>query len=274
MATATRTFSKSLTPLNTAGEVIELSHLRDMTFSPNEMVGVYLESFFCNMSLRSFALGRFPDFDGDETEAEKLAKFTLAENQSQKLGMRILTKKNDSIVWKERAEVILVNRGRKDYFDLLNPYLSQGGVRLLEVNDSIAVELIDYGDGLLKGGDFIEIEAGVRVDVSQRFVSPIGSSPTSTTEDSTETITVGSGGSILLNPNPNRKIVKIFVESVVDGQIWVIYGSNAILANAAHPLPTGYLLTIDTLQASNAISVFSDGSGATLRVSRAEQNVL
>jgi hypothetical protein len=124
-----------------------------MVFDVDERVAVYLEAFFCNLNLKSFNLGVIPNFDGDESEAEKMAKFSAAEAKSQKVGLRILTRKNNIGDWQERAEIILINRGRKDYFDLLQPYLAKNQVRILEKNDALAIQLIDYGNELLKPTD-------------------------------------------------------------------------------------------------------------------------
>ena len=150
MDTVTRTFPINLTSSYTPGSTIELCHFRDMSFDNDERVGVYLEAFFCNLNLKSFNLGKVPDFDGSESEAEKMAKFNATEAQSQKMGMRILTRKNNAGDWLEKAEIILVNRGRKDYFDLLQPYLAKNQVRVLEKNDALGIQLIDYGKWTFK----------------------------------------------------------------------------------------------------------------------------
>lgn len=139
-----------------------------MTFDADERIAIYLEAFFCNMSLKSFTLGIYPNFDGDESEAEKMALFSAAEAKSQKVGLRILTRKNNTGNWDEVAEIILVNRGRKDYFDLLQPYLAKNSVSILEKNDALGVQLIDYGNGLLKTDDFIKIKAALSIVIAKK----------------------------------------------------------------------------------------------------------
>jgi len=139
-----------------------------MTFDADERIAIYLEAFFCNMSLKSFTLGIYPNFDGDESEAEKMTLFSAAEAKSQKVGLRILTRKNNTGNWDEIAEIILVNRGRKDYFDLLQPYLAKNSVSLLEKNDALGVQLIDYGNGLLKADDFIKIKAALSIVIAKK----------------------------------------------------------------------------------------------------------
>ena len=168
MDTVTRTFPTDITSGYTPDSIIELCHFRDMPFDDDERVGIYLEAFFCNLSLKSFNLGVIPDFDGDESEAEKMAKFNAAETKSQKVGLRILTRKNNIGNWQERAEIILVNRGRKDYFDLLQPYLAKNQVRVFEKNDALAIQLIDYGHGLLKAIDSLGIEAAFTVTIAKK----------------------------------------------------------------------------------------------------------
>lgn len=168
MDTVTRTFPINLSNSYTPNSIIELCHFRDMTFDADERVAVYLESFFCNLNLKSFNLGVIPNFDGDESEAEKMAKFSAAEAKSQKIGLRILARKNNTEDWLEKAEIILINRGRKDYFDLLQPYLAKNQVRIFEKNDALAIQLIDYGNGLLTPVDSLGIEAAFTITISKK----------------------------------------------------------------------------------------------------------
>jgi len=168
MDTVTRTFPIDLSSSYTPNSIIELCHFRDMAFDVDERVAIYLEAFFCNLSLKSFNLGVVANFDGDESEGEKMAKFTAAEAKSQKVGLRVLTRKNNIGDWQERAEIILVNRGRKDYFDLLQPYLAKNQVRIFEKNDALAIQLIDYGNGLLTPIDSLGIEAAFTITIAKK----------------------------------------------------------------------------------------------------------
>lgn len=167
MPTLTRTFPLTLTPSSTA-TVVELVHFRNTPLDTDERAAIFLEACFCNISLKSFQLMKYPDYEGDESEAEKLALFNKAELTSQKIGLRILSRKNNTGEWREKAEIILTNAGRKTYFDLLIPYLAKAQVRLLEYNDALGIQLVDYGNGLLKLTDFIEIEAAVTIDISKK----------------------------------------------------------------------------------------------------------
>ena len=167
MDTITRTFSTILKPNYVADSIIELVHFRDMVFE-DERVGCYLESFFTSLNLSSFKTAISPNLEGYETDLERDTIFKKAEASSEKLGLRILERKNGSGDWSECTEVILLNRGRKDYFDLMTPYLAIAQVRLLEKNDALAVQLVDYGNGLLWDTDFIKITATATVTIPKK----------------------------------------------------------------------------------------------------------
>ena len=168
MDTVTRTFPITLSNSYIPNSIIELCHFRDMSFDSDEPVAIYLESFFCNLNLKSFNLGIIPNFDGDESEAKKMALFSTAEAKSQKVGLRILARKNNTGDWQEKAEIILVNRGRKDYFDLLQPYLAKNQVRIFEKNYALGIQLIDYDNGLLTSSDSLGLEAAFTVTIAKK----------------------------------------------------------------------------------------------------------
>ncbi|MCC3410078.1 MAG: hypothetical protein JGK17_32010 [Microcoleus sp. PH2017_10_PVI_O_A] len=102
MTLSTRTFSIALTSTAT-NAVAEIVHFRDEPLLIDEKAAVYLEACFCNVSLKSFQLMKFPSYEGDESDAEKLALFTAAELSSQKIGLRILSRKNNTGTWREKA---------------------------------------------------------------------------------------------------------------------------------------------------------------------------
>ena len=173
MATITKTYPLTLSSTYVAGTVIELANLTtSLVLDADERAAIYLEAIYCNLDIRSLAMQRFPSYDGSESEAEKVSKFYAAQNLSQKIGFQIVGRKNNTGDWREKTEIILTNVGRKQNLDFLPLYLSQGGIRLLEANDSLAIKLIDYGNGLLKATDKIEIEAVLRVEIEKKILLP------------------------------------------------------------------------------------------------------
>lgn len=164
--TITRTFGFKFLPNYVAGTIVEIVHFRDMAFDADEQIAIYLDSVMGSLDLGSFNIAKFPNFDGDETDAEKILLLNKAEASSNKIGLRILKRKNNIGVWDELAEIILVNRGRKDYIDLRN-YTNYPS-RIVEKNDAIALQLVDYGDGLLWDTDFVSIDFGCTIEIEKK----------------------------------------------------------------------------------------------------------
>ncbi|MEG4441979.1 hypothetical protein QUB47_19060 [Microcoleus sp. AT9_B5] len=211
--TITRTFPLIIDSTYVANTVLELFHLRDMSFDADERVAVYLEAWFCNLNLKSFQPGIIPEFEGDESEREKMSLFTAAENKSQKLGLQILDRKNNTGNWEETAEIILVNRERKDYFDLMQPYLTKNPVRILEKNDAFGIKLIDYGNGLLKVGDRIKIILGVTITISKKNDVEALQARISALELALEGKLINLPSNSLLGRNSENGIVEIVSQS-------------------------------------------------------------
>lgn len=168
MDTVTKTFSILLKPDYVADSIIELIHFRDLDFGIDERIAIYLDSFYIKVFLPSFQLGKFPELEGYESDAEKLSAYTTAELASQKLGLQILDRKNNTGDWIETSKAVLINRGREDYFDLMSPYLGASQSRSMEKNDAMAISLIDYGNGLLWDTDSLRITATATVIYSKK----------------------------------------------------------------------------------------------------------
>lgn len=164
--TITRTFGNILTSTYTALAIVEIVHFRDMIFDIDERVAVYLDTANAICDLGSFNIGKFPDLNGDESEVEESLALNKAESESNKVGLRILERKNNTGDWTEIAEFILLNYGRKNYLDLRGRlgYPS----KLMERNDALAVQLVDYGDGLLWDTDFIKVNFAATVEIAKK----------------------------------------------------------------------------------------------------------
>jgi len=162
----TRTFTTTFAPNYIANTIIEVIHFRNMVFATDEMVAIYLDTANASMNLGSFNMAKFPEFEGDESDTEKVLLLNKSESQSNKIGLKILKRKNNIGAWNEAAEIILVNRGRKDYLDLRS--YTGYPTRIMEKNDAIAIQLVDYGDGLLWDTDFISIDFGCTVEIKKK----------------------------------------------------------------------------------------------------------
>ncbi|MEG4572649.1 hypothetical protein QUA56_08085 [Microcoleus sp. N3A4] len=166
MATITKTFGTKLLPAYVADAIVEVVHFRGMTFDTDELTAFYLDKATAIVDVGSFNIGKIPDLDGDESDIEKALAMTKAESLSNRVGLRFLTRKDNTGSWDEVAEFIILNFGRKDYLDLRGR-LGYPAM-ILEKNDALAVQLVDYGDGLLWDTDFIKINFGVTVEIEKK----------------------------------------------------------------------------------------------------------
>ncbi|MEG4501288.1 hypothetical protein QUB05_21020 [Microcoleus sp. F10-C6] len=164
----TKTFPLTLNSSYVANSILEICHLRDMTFDADEQVGVYLEAIYATVNVQSFGLQKFPKYDGSESEEEKVSKFYKAQADSQKIGFEVYGRKNNSGNWNRKTQIIITNVGRSQNLDFLPLYLAQAGVRILEANDALAVKLVDYGNGLLKINDELHIEFALSLEIEKK----------------------------------------------------------------------------------------------------------
>lgn len=168
MTEQTKTFSFRLTSNYVPNTVIEIAHFRDIALDVDEKAAIYLEEVSLVLQLKNLKLGIFPDYDGDETETEKVMKFNASEERSERFGLQFLSRKNNIGDWDEDVEIICINRGRKDYISILQPFFTKYQVKILDIKDSYAIKLIDYGYGLIKLTDTIKISIGVKIEISKK----------------------------------------------------------------------------------------------------------
>lgn len=166
MALQSRTFNYSFLPSYVANTIVEVAHFRDLTFQNDELTAFYLDQALAVVNITSLNIGKVPDLTGDETDGEKSLALIKAESSSQKIGLKVLTRKNNTGNWIEIAEFVLLNYGRKDYLDLRTRLGYP--TRLLEKNDALGFQLVDYGDGLLWDTDAISLSLGFTIDVSKK----------------------------------------------------------------------------------------------------------
>jgi hypothetical protein len=168
MTEETRTFSYRLASNYVPGTIIEIMHFRDLILDSDEKAAIYLEEVSLVLQLKNTKSAILPDYDGDETETEKVSKFNAAEERSERFGLQFLSRKNNTGDWDEDVEIICVNRGRKDYISLLQPFFTKYQVKILNIKDAYAIKLIDYGYGLLKLTDTVKVSIAVKVEVSKK----------------------------------------------------------------------------------------------------------
>jgi hypothetical protein len=168
MTQETKTYQYRIDGNYVPGTTIEICHFRDIALEANEKAAIYLQEVSLVLLLKNMKGVVTPDYDGDETEVEKVAKFNAAEERSERFGLQFLSRKNNTGNWDEDVEIICVNRGRKDYISILQPFFTKYQVKILDIRDSIAIKLVDYGYGLIKSSDSIKINLGITIEISKK----------------------------------------------------------------------------------------------------------
>lgn len=167
--TVTKTFQIALNSAYVADSVVEVVTLPTNLFETDDLVAVYLEAIDALIQLKgTLSIQIYPVYDGSETDAQKLVKYEKAIARSQKIGLQLLKKKQGSTSWIELTEIQILNTGSKQQLDFLPRYMTQASVRVLEKNDVIGIKLINYGNGLIKGTDYINLDFSVRLEVSKK----------------------------------------------------------------------------------------------------------
>jgi hypothetical protein len=172
MVTITRTFNTQfdknyvvVAPATTV-PIREVVHFRNEVFDADERVSCYLDTANAVIDIGSFNIGKIPNLDEADSAIEEALLLGKAESESQKIGIRVLTRKNNTGTWLEIAEFILLNYGRKDYLDMRTK--TGYPTRIMETNDAIAIQLIDYGDGLLWDIDLITISFAASIEIEKK----------------------------------------------------------------------------------------------------------
>lgn len=114
-----------------------------------------LEDLQATLNLSSKALATTPNILPEDTQAERQVKIADAQTRFAKLGMAIHM--DNGAGWKRRALPVVQNFGRETYLPLLQPYITTKPVYLLSKATKFAIELVNFGAGLLGAGDSIVI---------------------------------------------------------------------------------------------------------------------
>ncbi len=106
-------------------------------------------------------------------------------------------------------------------------------------------------------------------DCSNNLNGPIGNTAIETLgEESCQTITVSASATTLASANENRRILKIYIQSVSapNTEVWIRHGFAATTSNTAHPLLNRYLLIEDGGEIKGNVTAVSIGGTAQVRV--------
>ncbi len=167
----TRTFRRSVTSADGTSiiEILDCSAF----FAPYTALestylmerSFYLETLSGAVHLPSIQKAPFPDIYPEMTAAEKIAAMQKIEEDYPFIGLRFHAKKGSSGTWSPLATSLLQNRGRETIIPFAIPYLTVNQLKLLSPDDCLGVSIINYGDGVLGAGDYINLEGDFRFQI-------------------------------------------------------------------------------------------------------------
>jgi len=105
-------------------------------------------------------------------------------------------------------------------------------------------------------------------DCSNNLNGPASGAAEALGEESCQTITVGTSSTTLVSANVNRRILKVYVQSVSvpSIEVWIRLGSAATASNTAHPLFNRYLLIEEGIEGRGNVTAICVGGTAQVRV--------
>lgn len=218
---------------------------------------IFIESLNARVYLPSFPIAPYPDISIEMSSAEKYEALIANEDLSPHLGIQFYLKKGSGNWLMTGVCVRPSNKGRETLVPILQPYLTQNLVKLLDPDEILGVQLIDYGHGRLQNGDFIILEGELRIEVNLVNIggSIITEPPTNFSFSATPTASIFR--------TANQKRAWIHIQNNGSNNAWIGFNSAAI--NSGLRIEPGATLWLDknTLSGS-AIWAIAEGGTTTL----------
>jgi hypothetical protein len=140
------------------------------TYASSYLIGhrYVLENFQVTCSLtNTLAVAPLPAVSPIMSTSEANAVISQVLSNYPKLSLDIFTANSrDSLGYLRKSECWLQNPGSTFFYNLMYPYTSLGDIRLLDRKNSFAVAIRDLGYGLLKGSDYLTVEAAVSTQIT------------------------------------------------------------------------------------------------------------
>jgi len=219
-------FSSTITAANGTG-IIEVLSCASYFEQYTDLSGTYhtgktffLEAFSGAAHLPSLAEAPFPELFPEMNSAERIAATIKIEEEFPYIGVKFYCKKGEG-EWKELATTKIQNKGREITYPWTVPYLTINELKLFGASDRLGISIVNYGDGVLGVGDYINVKGDIRyiVDLVSKPTKSIGTAlPYGIDIDSTSPTRFRAA-------NPNRAI--FYATNVGDVPIWMA-GNNAV----------------------------------------------
>jgi hypothetical protein len=196
----------------------------------------YLEQFSGAIYLPSLAEAPFPEIFPEMNSAEKIAAMIKIENDYPFIGIRFYCKKGALGSWKELATSKAQNKGTEITYPWTMPYLTINELKLLGASDRLGIQIINYGDGVLGPGDYINVKGDFRYELDlvakpSRIIGtglPYG-------------VNIPSTPTLFRSANPNRAV--LYVTNWGGVPLWVAGNNSVAIGSGIYLAPEGGSLT-------------------------------
>jgi len=166
----TRTFRRSITETD-GTNIVEILRCSDVfaqysSLEPTYFLGrsFYLEALSGAVHIPSKKAAPYANIYPEMNAAEKIAALMEVENKFPFVGLRFHARKGTGS-WSTLSNVRLQNKGRETIIPFVIPYLTVNQLKLLSPDDSIGVQIVNYGHGTLAAGDYINLEGDFKFEI-------------------------------------------------------------------------------------------------------------
>ena len=203
---------------------------------------IFLENLTARIWLPSFAKSPFPDLLPEMSDGEKYKILMEIEEQYPFIGLQFYLKKGGD--WQLTGIASRPgNKGRESLLPMLQPNLTPNLVKLLDSEEILGVQLIDYGFGLLKDTDTILIEGEYRIAID--LVRKAVSSPATIQEPPTSFGNIEISSSRTLIRPVNAKRAYLYLQNTGINRIWINFNFQSSAVSSGLFLDGGGAFWVD-----------------------------
>ena len=258
-----RTFRRSITAADGTG-IIEILNCADSFAEYADLASsyylgrsFYLEALSGAIYLPSYQQAPFAELYPEMNAAERIAALLKIEEDYPFVGLRFHAKKGTG-AWATLATARLKNTGRETTIPFRIPYLTINQLKLLSPDDRLRVSIINYGDGVLGAGDYLNLEGDFRFSldlIAKPQIRAIGPGLPYGIDIST------SAAMKFRVANSNRAI--LYATNTGNFPIWIAGNSSVAIGSGIYLAPNGGgNLTEQTLTGE----LWAIAEGATSRI--------
>lgn len=235
----TRTFRRSITAADGTG-IIEILNCADAFAEYDALSNAYylgksfyLENLCGAIYLPSYQQAPYPEIFPEMNAAEKIAAMLKVEENYPFTAIRFHARKGYG-AWSDLGTARLQNKGRETTIPFVIPYLTVNQLKILSPDDCLGISIVNYGDGMLGSGDYINLEGDYRFNldlIAKPQIRTIGTGVPYGVDISSDFATLFSYA------NSERAI--LYATNTGPVPIWIAGDSTVAVGNGIYLAPNG-----------------------------------